>query len=61
MGTFVFGFGQALADLLEKMLVLDPEKRIKPKEALRHPFLKWGQAPRAPGAAKGKPAAAVKH
>ena len=29
-----------LADLLERMMHLDPEKRIAPKEALRHPFIK---------------------
>jgi serine/threonine-protein kinase PRP4 len=28
-----------LADLLERMMVLDPEKRITPREALRHPFI----------------------
>ncbi len=56
--------GQALGELLEKMLVLDPEKRITPREALRHPFLKWGQPPRgkgAPAAPKPRPAAAPKH
>mmetsp|Transcript_69590 Transcript_69590/g.220335 ORF Transcript_69590/g.220335 Transcript_69590/m.220335 type:complete len:110 (+) Transcript_69590:40-369(+) len=29
-----------LADLLEKMMHLDPDKRIKPTEALQHPFIK---------------------
>lgn len=29
-----------LADLLEKMLALDPDKRIRPKDALKHPFVK---------------------
>lgn len=29
-----------LADLLEKMMHLDPEKRITPKAALSHPFIK---------------------
>ena len=56
--------GQALGELLEKMLVLDPEKRITPREALRHPFLKWGQPARgkgAPSVPKAKPAAAPKH
>ena len=33
-----------LADLLEKMLALDPDKRIRPKDALKHPFVKWGRA-----------------
>lgn len=28
-----------LADLLERMMALDPDKRITPKEALRHPFI----------------------
>ena len=27
-------------DLLDKMLVLDPSKRITPKEALQHDFVK---------------------
>ena len=27
-------------DLLEKMLALDPDKRITPKDALNHPFVK---------------------
>ena len=26
-------------DLLEKMLTLDPERRISPSEALKHPFI----------------------
>jgi serine/threonine-protein kinase PRP4 len=29
----------ALADLLERMTALDPDRRITPKEALRHPFI----------------------
>lgn len=29
-----------LADLLERMMHLDPEKRIAPKDALRHAFIK---------------------
>ncbi len=49
---------QALADLLEKMLALDPEKRIRPKDALKHPFLKWGAPPRPPSGPKAKSAAA---
>ena len=32
-----------LVDLLEKMMHLDPEKRISAKEALRHPFIKDGR------------------
>lgn len=28
-----------LVDLLERMLALDPDKRITPREALRHPFI----------------------
>lgn len=32
----------ALADLLERMMALDPEKRIDPDAALRHPFVKVG-------------------
>jgi serine/threonine protein kinase len=30
----------ALADLLERMTALDPEKRIDADAALRHPFVK---------------------
>lgn len=30
----------ALADLLEQMTALDPDKRITPDAALRHPFVK---------------------
>ncbi|KAL0041958.1 hypothetical protein WJX79_010312 [Trebouxia sp. C0005] len=29
-----------LADLLERMMALDPDKRITPKDALKHPFIK---------------------
>jgi serine/threonine-protein kinase PRP4 len=29
-----------LADLLERMMTLDPDRRLTPKEALRHPFLR---------------------
>ncbi|KAL4452050.1 hypothetical protein ABPG75_007712 [Micractinium tetrahymenae] len=29
-----------LVDLLERMMQLDPDKRISPKDALRHPFIK---------------------
>lgn len=29
-----------LRNLLEKMFTLDPSKRITPKEALNHPFVK---------------------
>ena len=32
-----------LVDLLERMMALDPEKRITAKEALRHPFIKDGR------------------
>lgn len=32
-----------LADLLERMMHLDPDKRMTPKEALRHPFIKGMQ------------------
>jgi serine/threonine-protein kinase PRP4 len=39
-----------LIDLLERMMQLDPDKRITPKEALRHPFIK--EPPAAPRAAK---------
>lgn len=33
----------SLVDLLEKMMHLDPEKRLTAKEALRHPFIKDGR------------------
>jgi len=29
-----------LADLLEKIFILDPEKRLKVEDALNHPFIK---------------------
>lgn len=29
-----------LVDLLERMLALDPDRRITPKDALKHPFIK---------------------
>ena len=29
---------EQLADLLEKIFTLDPDKRITPEDALRHPF-----------------------
>ena len=29
-----------LADLLERMMALDPDKRITPKDALKHAFIK---------------------
>lgn len=29
-----------LVDLLERMLALDPDKRINPRDALRHPFIR---------------------
>jgi serine/threonine protein kinase len=32
----------AFADLLERMMALDPERRIAARDALRHPFIKWG-------------------
>ncbi len=37
-----------LADLLERMMHLDPDKRSSPKEALKHPFVK-DLLPRLPG------------
>ena len=39
-----------LADLLERCMHLDPDKRLSPKDALRHPFIKEPQG--APAAAK---------
>jgi len=35
-------------DLILKMLVYDPSKRIKPEEALRHAFIAEGEAPNRP-------------
>jgi serine/threonine-protein kinase PRP4 len=32
----------SLADLLEKCLALDPDRRITPKQALAHPFIAAG-------------------
>ncbi|KAK9836273.1 hypothetical protein WJX81_001403 [Elliptochloris bilobata] len=34
----------ALADLLERLTALDPDRRLSPKEALRHPFIKGDKA-----------------
>lgn len=34
----------SFVDLLDKCLHLDPAKRITPKEALQHPFLRAGTA-----------------
>jgi serine/threonine-protein kinase PRP4 len=45
----------ALADLLERMLALDPGKRIDADSALRHPFVK----PFLPKKTKGGAAAAA--
>lgn len=30
---------QNFKDLLDKMFTLDPEKRITPRDALKHPFI----------------------
>jgi len=32
----------SFVDLLDKCLTLDPSKRITPKEALNHPFVRGG-------------------
>jgi len=34
-----------LADLLEKIFVLDPERRLKVEDALSHPFIKEDPQP----------------
>lgn len=47
-----------LADLLERMMALDPDKRITPKEALQHPFIK--EVPQAPRTVTGATVAAGK-
>jgi serine/threonine protein kinase len=39
-----------LSDLLERMMNLDPDKRISAKDALRHPFIK--EPPAAPAGAR---------
>ena len=39
MDTNQLKLHSAFVDLLDKCLQLDPEKRIKPKDALRHPFV----------------------
>jgi len=46
------------ADLLEQMLAMDPEKRIRPEEALAHPFLQDGVGKAAQEAAAKQAAAA---
>ena len=33
------GSGEALLDLLEKMLIVNPERRVSAEEALQHPYL----------------------
>lgn len=40
MSKYVPGLSAEGLDLLEKMLVHDPNKRIAAKDALKHPFLK---------------------
>jgi dual specificity tyrosine-phosphorylation-regulated kinase 1 len=32
-------------DLINRMLAYDPEERIKPEEALNHPFILYGDPP----------------
>ena len=41
-----------LADLLEKMMALEPEKRIDPEGAMKHPFLRDLLTKRKEGGAK---------
>lgn len=41
-----------LADLLEKMLMLEPEKRIDPETALKHPFVMRKTPPAPPPSIK---------
>ncbi|KIY97656.1 hypothetical protein MNEG_10308 [Monoraphidium neglectum] len=48
----------ALADLLDRMMALDPEKRIDPDAALRHPFVR-DYVPKKKGAAGGAGAGAA--
>lgn len=40
MRQFVPGLDEEGIDLLMSMLVMDPNKRISAKEALKHPYLK---------------------
>ncbi|KAJ7197540.1 hypothetical protein GGX14DRAFT_667709 [Mycena pura] len=41
-------------DFISKYLLWDPERRIKPQAALRHPFLTAGKRPKAPGSTTPK-------
>uniref|UniRef100_A0A3B3CXX8 Protein kinase domain-containing protein n=1 Tax=Oryzias melastigma TaxID=30732 RepID=A0A3B3CXX8_ORYME len=48
---------EQFVDLLKRMLMMDPSKRISPSEALRHPFFTLGRMQPTAGSNNTKPAA----
>uniref|UniRef100_A0A3B3B5T2 Protein kinase domain-containing protein n=1 Tax=Oryzias melastigma TaxID=30732 RepID=A0A3B3B5T2_ORYME len=52
---------EQFVDLLKRMLMMDPSKRISPSEALRHPFFTLGRMQPTAGSNNTKPAAVEVH
>ncbi|KAF9001996.1 hypothetical protein BDQ17DRAFT_1281080 [Cyathus striatus] len=46
---------EEFVDFISKCLVWDPERRIKPQAAMRHPFITAGRRPKAPQTTKSTP------